>query len=340
MYSVFPSFSLISNAFSISIDLHKSKKGIFLSRIDVDDSYESTPPRLLGASSHPTGPLPTMVMIETLDEAPPAASASQERILDADAIEAAAETVSRPSARAHLDALAKKLRRDAAALERVEASQAKASASFAASSPVPPAAPAVPAPQQPPRPVATTTVAGSQPSSHYKTIDKYAFDAGKHDSPTVSVYVPLPGVGSIPRGNVRSTFTAGSFDLVVDDMNGTSYRLFKDDLDKEIVPDKSRHVVKANKVIVKLGKKKSEYGSYDFWSDLTAKGGKQAKKEKSADPGKGIMDLMKQMYDDGDDNMKKMIGETMLKQREGKLGDGMGDAGGMGGMGDMGGMSL
>ena len=97
---------------------------------------------------------------------------------------------------------------------------------------------------------------------------------------------------------------------------------------------------KANKVIVKLGKKKSEYGSYDFWSDLTAKGGKQAKKEKSADPGKGIMDLMKQMYDDGDDNMKKMIGETMLKQREGKLGDGIGDAGGMGGMENMGGMSL
>ena len=104
-----------------------------------------------------------MVMIETLDDAPPAASASQERILDADAIEAAAETVSRPSARAHLDALAKKLRRDAAALERVEASQAKASASFAASSPVPPAAPAVPAPEQPPRPVATTTVATATP---------------------------------------------------------------------------------------------------------------------------------------------------------------------------------
>lgn len=42
------------------------------------------------------------------------------------------------------------------------------------------------------------------------------------------------------------------------------------------------------------------------------------------------MDLMKDMYDSGDDNMKKMIGETMLKQREGKL-----DKGGMGGMGGL-----
>ena len=32
------------------------------------------------------------------------------------------------------------------------------------------------------------------------------------------------------------------------------------------------------------------------------------------------MGLMKQMYDEGDDTMKKMIGETMLKQRNGELG--------------------
>ena len=31
------------------------------------------------------------------------------------------------------------------------------------------------------------------------------------------------------------------------------------------------------------------------------------------------MDLMKDLYDKGDDSMKKMIGETMLKQRQGQL---------------------
>ncbi len=29
--------------------------------------------------------------------------------------------------------------------------------------------------------------------------------------------------------------------------------------------------------------------------------------------------LMKDLYDSGDDNMKKMIGETMMKQRRGEL---------------------
>ena len=43
------------------------------------------------------------------------------------------------------------------------------------------------------------------------------------------------------------------------------------------------------------------------------------------------MQLMKDMYEDGDDNMKKVIGETMMKQQRGELGkDGMGS-----GFGDM-----
>ena len=48
------------------------------------------------------------------------------------------------------------------------------------------------------------------------------------------------------------------------------------------------------------------------------------------------LESWKQMYDEGDDNMKKMIGETMQKQREGKLGA----DGGMGGLGDMGDMGI
>jgi hypothetical protein len=47
---------------------------------------------------------------------------------------------------------------------------------------------------------------------------------------------------------------------------------------------------------------------------------------------------MRDMYESGDDKMKKMIGETMMKQRNGELNnDGMGGMGG-GGLGDFGGM--
>lgn len=46
---------------------------------------------------------------------------------------------------------------------------------------------------------------------------------------------------------------------------------------------------------------------------------------------KGIMDMMKDMYDEGDENMKKVIGEAMLKSQRGEKSEppAMPDYGGM-----------
>ena len=63
----------------------------------------------------------------------------------------------------------------------------------------------------------------------------------------------------------------------------------------------------------------NQYG-YDSWMDLTSKKARGEAAEQAADPSSGIMDLMKQMYDEGDDSMKKTIGEAMLKSRSGEAG--------------------
>lgn len=154
---------------------------------------------------------------------------------------------------------------------------------------------------------------------------KFAFDAGGYNSAFVTLYIDLPSVGSVPKENISCAFTETSFDLIVKDLNGKTYRLFKDNLENSIDVEKSKKVIKADKVLVKLAKKKSEYGSYDHWSSLTAK--KQKKPSAKDNPAAGIMDLMKDMYESGDDNMRKVIGETMMKQRTGEL-----EKGGMGGM--------
>ena len=66
-----------------------------------------------------------------------------------------------------------------------------------------------------------------------------------------------------------------------------------------------------------MRKAKGQYG-YDNWTDLTAKRPKAEASKASSDPSAGIMDMMKQMYEDGDDTMKKAIGEAMLKSRSGE----------------------
>jgi calcyclin binding protein len=293
-----------------------------------------------------------MVEIAEILDVPVAIPASEERLLDAQEIEAAAANLKRPTAKMQLESLAKKLRKESEALKRLEASQAKAKAETTTSAPVKETAldddeapivedvtnesKAAPAPTAskpaPPPPVVAPTAA----SARYVPIATFAFDSGKYDSPTVSVYVSMDGVKGIPRENITCDFTPSSFDLIVRDLQGKSYRLFKENLAHDIHPETSKCVVKKDRLVVKLGKSKGEYG-YDTWTDLIdkkkGKGDRDASgKRKKEDPQESIMSLMKNMYDTGDDNMKKIIGETMEKQRRGDLGkDDM--TSGIGGMG-------
>ena len=253
---------------------------------------------------------------EIVDHVP----ASEERMLDAQEIEAAAATLSRPTARMQLESLSKKLRKESEALKRLEASQQQTQAVedeemplvedvTEVSSPAPTIPPkaAAPPPARPPLPL---------PSAKYIPITTFAFDSGKYNSPTITIYVALDGVKAIPRENITCDFTKTSLDLIVRDLHGKSYRLFKDNLAHDIDPSASKLLVKVDRLVIKLGKVKGKYG-YDSWTELVAK--KPRKADKVDDPQSSIMDMMKDMYDSGDDNMRKIIGETMEKQRRGDL---------------------
>jgi len=71
--------------------------------------------------------------------------------------------------------------------------------------------------------------------------------------------------------------------------------------------------------LIKLQKVKGQY-SYESWTQLTAKKPRdeQTETKKKDDPAGGIMDMMKDLYESGDDNMKKIIGEAMLKSQRGE----------------------
>ena len=78
----------------------------------------------------------------------------------------------------------------------------------------------------------------------------------------------------------------------VKEFKGKNYRLIVDNLEHDIVPEKSKVIVKANKIILKLGKVKGEF-SYDHWTELTSKKSKEEKQKLKSDPTSGIMDMMK-----------------------------------------------
>lgn len=121
------------------------------------------------------------------------------------------------------------------------------------------------------------TVRAAIPSkTAYIPIEDFAWDQGEYGSQTISIFIDLDGVGSV-KDRVETNFTANAFDVKVTDLNGKNYRLVKDNLEKNIVPEKCKAIVKANKIVLKLQKVKGEY-SFEQWNSLTAK------KQKSNEP--------------------------------------------------------
>jgi len=148
----------------------------------------------------------------------------------------------------------------------------------------------------------------------WKRISKFYYSDDGYNKPVVTVYIDFPGIGA-SKDRVTCDFTTQKFDLQIRNHNGANYRMIKTPLEKDILPKECKVVVKKNQIKLKLKKVKGEF-SYESWTRLTAKGGKR--KDFKDDPSKSLMSMMKDMYDEGDDNTKKMIGEAMMKSRMGK----------------------
>jgi len=141
----------------------------------------------------------------------------------------------------------------------------------------------------------------------------------------------MKGIKAEAQDRVSCDFTTKSFDLKVVDFQGKSFRLFKDNLADKIVPSSSQVVVKKNTIVVRLTKEARADGSYDEWSSLTAKPKSKMDEIDKNNPSSGIMtrrrrcslvhaksddnqDCLQEIYEDGDETTRRMIGEAMSKK--------------------------
>lgn len=145
-------------------------------------------------------------------------------------------------------------------------------------------------------------------------INSFSFD---QDNNYVKIYVSdgMKGVGNLEKDNISCTFEENSFDLRVTNLEGKNYRFYKNNLEHDIIPDKSKYRVKKDKIILNVKKSEGKYGMSESWTGtLTAK--KKKSKSDKEDPGKSLQNMMKDLYDNGDEQMRKTIGEAMLKSRQ------------------------
>lgn len=166
---------------------------------------------------------------------------------------------------------------------------------------------------QPP-PAAPISSAPAAQRMYFKPITSYGWD---QTTTAVKLYFTLAGVEALAPENVVVTFTSSSFSLQVSQLQGSNHSITIS-LAEDIDPAASSYKARNGKVVATLRKKESK-----TWSGLTAAEKKKAelstpKPDESADPNESIMNMMKKLYDEGDDEMKKTISKAWTESREKK----------------------
>lgn len=160
------------------------------------------------------------------------------------------------------------------------------------------------------------TIIKKSPPGYSVKLSTYAWeDSGK----VVKIYVTLDGVQTLPEENVTVDFTATSFLMKALGLNGKNYELHVKNLLFLIRPDESSFKVKRDMVMITLRKKDgTQKWAYVVKTEQKEKDKKPIAPDldTSGDPSANLMNLMKKMYDEGDDEMKRTIKKAMVESQE------------------------
>ncbi|XP_026867156.2 calcyclin-binding protein [Electrophorus electricus] len=146
-------------------------------------------------------------------------------------------------------------------------------------------------------------------------INNYGWDQSET---FIKIYITLKGVHKIPAENVEAKFTERSFSVLVKDLDGKNHQMTVNNLLCPIVVEDSSRKVKTDMVLVMCKKKTAKK-----WECLTQVEKQTKEKDKpsfdeNADPGEGLMSMLKKIYSEGDDDMKRTINKAWAESQEKK----------------------
>ena len=154
----------------------------------------------------------------------------------------------------------------------------------------------------------------------FTSINKYAFDTSNEKFIKLYLTDGFEGIKTFNSSNIKSKFTKNTFDVFVIGWKNKNFRFSCFNLNKEIEPKES-YVKQTNSGLIVYLKK---LNNSDFWDSLEKKKGLFGNKEdkedggldKNKDPNASLMEMMRDMYQNGDPEMKRMIAEAWTKSRD------------------------
>jgi calcyclin binding protein len=154
-------------------------------------------------------------------------------------------------------------------------------------------------------------------------ITTYAWDQSEK---FLKLYVTVPGAAPGQESQIRFEVQPKSADFYANDITGKNYFFTVKGLLLAVTPEGSQFKVKKNEILLML-KKKDEGKSWPAVTELEFQEKEKNKPkmdDKMGDPNDGLMKMMKQMYETGDDDMKRNINKAWTEAQDKKK-DGTGD---------------
>ncbi|KAA0719372.1 Calcyclin-binding protein [Triplophysa tibetana] len=146
-------------------------------------------------------------------------------------------------------------------------------------------------------------------------INNYGWD---QSDKFVKIYITLKGVHSIPSENVEASFTERGFHVLVKELDGKNHQMTVNNLLCPIVTSESSKKIKTDMVVIMCKKKSTKK-----WDCLTQVEKQSKEKDKpsvneNTDPSEGLMSVLKKIYTDGDDEMKRTINKAWVESQDKK----------------------
>ncbi|XP_029931153.1 calcyclin-binding protein [Myripristis murdjan] len=156
----------------------------------------------------------------------------------------------------------------------------------------------------------------SSKAAYTVKITNYGWDQSEK---FVKIYLTLKGVHKIPSENVEVNFTDRSFSVLVKDLDGKNHQMSIINLLNPIDVKDSYKKIKTDMVLIMCKKKTAKK-----WECLTQVEKQSKEKDKpamdeNADPSEGLMSMLKKIYSEGDDEMKRTINKAWTESQEKKM---------------------
>ena len=149
----------------------------------------------------------------------------------------------------------------------------------------------------------------AEPKIVYRAIDSYIFSDSNNFAKII-----VREVKSLDQAEINFEPADHGFTITINRSKAglPNLKLSIEPVYKKILPAESKYTVKGETLTINLAKKKKtswmklKKGTFD-----TKKSKAESKEKAKEDPNNALMDMMKKMYDEGDDEMKRTIQKAM-----------------------------